>query len=620
MYQVLARKYRPQSFADLIGQEHVRTTLGNAIAQARIAHGYIFAGQRGTGKTTVARILARCLNCVEGPTSEPCGKCASCQEVAAGNSVDVIEIDAASNRGINEMRELRESIKYHPSRDRHKVFIIDEAHQITSEAFNALLKTLEEPPEWVVFILCTTESHKIPTTIASRCQQFSFRSVDFAEIIARMQWICEQEKVEAEPEAFAVLAQSGEGSVRDSLSALDQAIACCGNKLESAEVRRLLGMFSLESLHEVTDALIRGDSRRMLEIVLELESNGRNLHHFSRELSRYFRNLLVTKVAGVGTRLVAVSEAEQKRLAEICAVFSEEDLTRYLQLALDLFRELQYSMQPRLHLEIGLLKLVHAGRLTSLEEALAQTGQGSAGSVPAKPAPSAPPATKAPLRAAPAQEPKRPKSRPARPPSPAAGVASNYPPPPPEPPPPVMDEMPDEELPPFDALPQTPAPVPAPAKNGVTPAPATNTPAPATNGGTPAPKAAPAAVAGSLPEGDWKRRLHSEAEGLGLTFIADAIEHADISEGKGELRLTASREFMLALRSSDLQKVIRKVAGRPIKVTITVGNASSAPSPVEARVEVDEEASQRALENPEVKRFQELFQGSNVRTVRNLKQ
>src|SRR5438477_2694149 len=236
MYQVIARKYRPQSFDDLLNQDHIKTTLRNAIEQSRIAHGYIFSGQRGTGKTTTARIVARCLNCQKGPTDQPCGVCASCLEVTAGGAVDVIEIDAASNRGINEMRELRENVRYRPARDRYKVFIIDEAHQITSEAFNALLKTLEEPPEWVVFILCTTEVHKIPTTIASRCQQFSFRSVDFADVVDRMAWICSQEGIEANPEVLSVLAQAGEGSVRDSLSALDQAIACCGNKLEGKQV------------------------------------------------------------------------------------------------------------------------------------------------------------------------------------------------------------------------------------------------------------------------------------------------------------------------------------------------------------------------------------------------
>src|SRR5271166_884077 len=386
MYQVIARKYRPQCFAELIGQEHVRTTIENAISQQRIAHGYIFSGQRGTGKTTVARILARCLNCINGPTATPCGVCASCLEIAAGNSPDVIEIDAASNRGINEMRELRENVRYRPARDRYKVFIVDEAHQITSEAFNALLKTLEEPPEWAVFILCTTEVHKIPTTIASRCQQFSFRSVDFAEVVKRMEEICGKEGIETSPEVLSVLAQAGDGSVRDSLSALDQAIACCGLKLSAAEVRDLLGMFSLDSLGEVTAALTAGDSHRMLDLVMELERNGRSLQHFCRELARYFRNLLVSKVAGANTKLIAASAPEQERLAEVASGFSEEDLTRYLQLTLDLFKDLQFSLQPRLHLEIGLLRLIQAGKLVPIEEALADLG--GAGS------PSAPPARK----------------------------------------------------------------------------------------------------------------------------------------------------------------------------------------------------------------------------------
>ncbi len=393
MYQVIARKYRPQSFAELIGQEHVRTTLENAIAQRRIAHGYIFSGQRGTGKTTVARILARCLNCVQGPTASPDGTCASCLEIAAGNSPDVIEIDAASNRGINEMRELRENVRYRPARDRYKVFIVDEAHQITSEAFNALLKTLEEPPEWAVFILCTTEAHKIPTTIASRCQQFSFRSVDFAEVVKRMEEICAKEGVEASPEVLSVLAQAGEGSVRDSLSALDQAIACCGTTLDAAEIRGMLGMFSLDSLGAVTDALTAEDSRKMLDLVMELERNGRSLQHFCRELARYFRNLLVAKVVGANTRLIAASAHEQERLAEVARGFSEDDLTRYLQLTLDLFKDLQFSLQPRLHLEIGLLRLIQAGKLVPIEEALADLG--SSGTPPAptrKPSSTPPPA------------------------------------------------------------------------------------------------------------------------------------------------------------------------------------------------------------------------------------
>ena len=391
MYQVIARKYRPQSFAELVNQEHVRTTLENAIAQNRIAHGYIFSGQRGTGKTSVARILARCLNCVQGPATTPCGKCSSCLETTGGNAPDVIEIDAASNRGINEMRELRENVRYRPARDRYKVFIIDEAHQITSEAFNALLKTLEEPPEWVVFVLCTTEAHKIPATISSRCQHFSFRSVGFEELVARVEWICRQEGIEADSEVLAVLAQVGDGSVRDSLSALDQAIACCGAQLKAPEVRALLGIFSLDALGRITQALAESNSARMLEIVDELVRDGHHLQHFCRELARYFRNLLVAKIAGRETRAIAASRQERERFAEIAASFSEEDLTRYLQLTLDLFRELQFSLQPRLHMEIGLIRLVEAGKLLPIEQALASLGQPGVASPPRPGAKSAPP-------------------------------------------------------------------------------------------------------------------------------------------------------------------------------------------------------------------------------------
>ena len=418
MYQVIARKYRPQSFDDVLNQEHIKTTLRNAIAQNRIAHGYIFSGQRGTGKTTTARILARCLNCDKGPTEQPCGVCASCIEIAAGGSVDVIEIDAASNRGINEMRELRENVRFRPARDRYKIFIIDEAHQITNEAFNALLKTIEEPPEWAVFILCTTESHKIPATIASRCQHFSFRSVEFNDLIERLREICAQEGIEADDEVLSVLARAGEGSVRDSLSALDQAIACCGERLDAAQVRSLVGAFSLDSLAQVPAALASQDGAAMLALVDTLERNGGSPQHFSRELCRYVRNLLVMKIAGAGSRLVTATPAERAGMEATAAAFSEEDLTRYLQLSLDLFRDLQFSLQPRFHLEIGLLRMVQAGKLITIEEALssvrapavtsAQPVRSVAASAPTspRPAPAPPVADQASTPAPDAPEPK----------------------------------------------------------------------------------------------------------------------------------------------------------------------------------------------------------------------
>ena len=386
MYQVIARKYRPQNFVQVVSQDHVKQTLANALAQGRVGHGYIFAGQRGTGKTTVARVLAKCLNCHRGASADPCLECPSCREIAAGNSLDVIEIDAASNRGIDDVRELRENVRYRPTRDRYKVFIVDEAHQITDAAFNALLKTLEEPPEWVVFMLCTTEAHKIPATISSRCQNFTFQMVEFGQIVDRMRWICEQEGIEAEPDALSVIALAGDGSIRDSLSTLDQAIASFGNKLPAAEVRRLLGVVESEALDEVTAALLDGSAGRMLELVESLTARGQNVQHFCRELARYFRNLLVAKVVGADSRLIAASSDERRRLAGYAGKFSEEDLTRYVQLILNLYRELQHAAHPRFHLELGLLKLVHAGRLVSIEEALS----GGAPSSPPRPAAASP--------------------------------------------------------------------------------------------------------------------------------------------------------------------------------------------------------------------------------------
>ncbi len=569
MYQVIARKYRPQTFQDVVNQEHVKTTLENGIAQNRIAHGYIFSGQRGTGKTTVARILARCLNCINGPTATPCGECASCHEITSGGTVDVIEIDAASNRGINEMRELRENVRYQPARDRYKIFIIDEAHQITNEAFNALLKTIEEPPEWAKFILCTTEAHKIPATIASRCQHFSFRSVDFDDLVARMAWICQQEGIEADAEALAVLAQAGEGSVRDSLSALDQAIACCGAKLNAAEVRALLGAFSLESLERVSQALADGDSRRMLEVVDELERAGQNLQHFARELARYLRNLLVARIAGADTRLIAASPAQRQRMAEIAAQFSQEDLTRYLNLMLEIFKELQFSLQPRFHLEIGLVRLVQAGRLLPIEQALASLGNGESPKPPAPPRAQTPP-----------------------------------PPPPPAPAPVTAPSRPS----PFDldrAKKATQAP-PEPQSSGANAL---------------APQPAPAIQT----TGGWRERLHAALMDLGMPFTADAIENARLVENGGELQIFTTKAYSLALKPEDLNKAMQRLGDRPLRVRVIIG-AAGADAPQEplaplaaAPSATEDDATARALANPEVQRFREVF-GGEIRKVRNLKE
>ena len=371
-YQVLARKYRPQKFSEVIGQEHVTRTLKNAIEQARIAHGYIFSGHRGIGKTTVARILAMALNCrsAETPVAEPCGVCDSCTEIRAGNSVDVIEIDAATNRGIDEIRELREAARYRPARDRFKIYILDEAHQITDAAFNALLKTLEEPPGHVVFMLATTQPEDIPQTIRSRCQHFSFRAVKFEEILAQLKDLTAREGLEADDDAFALLAEAGDGSMRDALSILDQAIASASGRLSAEAVRQLVGTVSSTILEDVMRAVGEGSSEQVLKLVDKLLSEGHNPTHFARQMVRFLRNAVVAKVAGADSSLLQISSDERQRVARTAELFSEEDLSRHLQIMLRTHGELGYRQEQRFHLELGLLKMTHAQKLIPIEQLL----------------------------------------------------------------------------------------------------------------------------------------------------------------------------------------------------------------------------------------------------------
>jgi DNA polymerase-3 subunit gamma/tau len=410
-YQVLARKYRPQRFADVAGQDHVTRTLLNALSQNRIAHGYIFSGHRGIGKTTIARIVAMALNCRTDigsearPTPEPCGHCDSCTEIRQGNAVDVIEIDAATNRGIDEIRELRDAARYSPARDRYKVYILDEAHQITEAAFNALLKTLEEPPAHVIFMMATTQPEDIPQTIRSRCQHFSFHAVKFDDILTQLRMIAAQENVEAEEAALALLAEAGDGSMRDALSIMDQAIASApvdsGRPvLSAAQIRELMGSVPNAVFERLLEAVAAGQSAELMEQLNLLLNAGHNASSLARQMVRYLRNTLMAKLDGEQTQLLQVSSDERARASRTALLFSEEDLTRNLQIVLRTFDDLNYRQEQRFHLELGLLKLIHAQRLLPLEELLSGVA-GGAGvrNTPASPRPPAAPAER-PARAA----------------------------------------------------------------------------------------------------------------------------------------------------------------------------------------------------------------------------
>jgi len=370
-YQVIARKWRPQTFKDLVGQEHVTGTLANAIKNDRVAHAYIFSGARGVGKTTAARILAKAMNCSNGPTAEPCGICDSCKEIAAGNSLDVIEIDAASNRGIDQIRELREMVRYAPAASRSKVVILDEAHMLTGEASNALLKTLEEPPDRVIFVMATTEPENLEDTIRSRSQHFHFRALTFNEIADRIKFIAKEENLTIADGAVAVIARMAEGSMRDALSLLEQARAYCGDNIPDKEVRELLGVVPEDALNELVEAIAAGSADRALGLVHTFQKEGRNLQHFCREAIRHMRNLLIVRVCGADSDLIAATPDQRPSLAKAAAQFSEEDLTRFFNILLQTDDELRHKPDPRVHLEMGLLRLIHAGRLAPLEELLA---------------------------------------------------------------------------------------------------------------------------------------------------------------------------------------------------------------------------------------------------------
>jgi DNA polymerase-3 subunit gamma/tau len=391
-YQVTARKWRPQTFAELVGQRHVARTLQNALSQARIAHAYLFTGTRGTGKTTTARILAKALNCEQGPSPEPCNRCALCQAITLGNALDVMEIDGASNRGIDEIRDLREKIRYAPARSRYKIYIIDEVHMLTEHAFNALLKTLEEPPPQVVFIFATTEPQKVPITILSRCQRFDFHKVTSTEIAHCLGKIAEQEGVHISEIALHRIGRRAQGSLRDAQTLFDQVVAYCGLEVPDNEVEQLLGLAGEDQILHLLEAIMARHACKVLELLTQIFQQGHDTRELCRYLLELLRDLLVVKVAPKGHGGLDRSPTEFESLQKLASQSSIEELHTLFELLTTTEMRVRDSAQPIWMLEVSLIKLaslpplqplgVLVTRLESLERRLGLTSEHDAYEIP----------------------------------------------------------------------------------------------------------------------------------------------------------------------------------------------------------------------------------------------
>lgn len=366
-YLVIARKYRPLTFEDVIGQEHVTTTLMNAIKNNKVHHAYLLTGPRGVGKTTISRILAKCLNCETGVTPTPCGVCSNCVEIDQGNSLDVKEIDGASNRGIDEIRDLRDDIKFSPAKSRKKIYIIDEVHMLTNQAFNALLKTLEEPPEHAVFIFATTEVNEVPATILSRCQRHDFKRVDIDVLSKALKEICGKEGVEIDDGSLIMLSKAGDGSVRDSQSALDQVIAFCGNIITSDKTAEALGITPVESFFRFTDIVLSKDTGELITYIDELFGKGLHILAYIKGLMEFFRDLLILKTVN-DAKILDMSADNLIKLGRYKQNFGEKDLLLFIDILSQSVQKLKSSPFQRMDFEIILLKILHHEPVSNIEE------------------------------------------------------------------------------------------------------------------------------------------------------------------------------------------------------------------------------------------------------------
>ncbi len=373
-YEVFARKYRPQTFDDLVGQAHVSRTLKNAVAQNRLAHAYLFVGPRGIGKTSTARILAKALNCVKGPTVTPCGVCDNCREIAAGNSLDVLEIDGASNNGVEQVRELRDNVRYAPSKSRYKIYIIDEVHMLTSAAFNALLKTLEEPPPHVKFIFATTEPQKVLATIVSRCQRFDLHRIPANLIAEHLQFIAGKEKVTLEPAAAHAVARGAEGGLRDAESMLDQLVAFCGNKISEADVLNVFGFTSEQTVADLTGKILRSDTSGALDLLYEQCEAGKDMMRLMSDLISYLRDLFVFKAKPDALKEDVDPEA-QKSLAAQAELIENDRLLDLIDQFAQAEGRMKWAPNKKLHFEVAIIKAIQSIGQATLDEVIKQLGE-----------------------------------------------------------------------------------------------------------------------------------------------------------------------------------------------------------------------------------------------------
>ncbi len=367
-YLVLARKWRPQAFEEVVGQRHITQTLQNAISQKRVAHAFLFAGARGVGKTSTARILAKALNCETGPQINPCNHCITCQEITNGALMDVIEIDGASNRGIDEIRELKENVRYTPAKSRYKIYIIDEVHMLTREAFNALLKTLEEPPPHIVFIFATTEPHKIPATILSRCQRYDFKRIPLREVMESLKRIAEEEKIQISQRGLLSISRESEGSLRDAQSLLDQVIAYAGKNIRDEDIGEVLGLIDQKILNDTIEAIASQDVERCMEIIETVYRFGNDLQHFCRELLQYLRNLILIKVSQHPEGLMELPEEELGIFKKQAEKFQFDQLNHLFSLLLKGEQEIAQSTFPRTMLEMTLIRMATLQPILPIDE------------------------------------------------------------------------------------------------------------------------------------------------------------------------------------------------------------------------------------------------------------